>query len=72
MAVPKEGESCQPGTLWTLPDTDGYISSHAAQVSDAGRRGCPWGIRAEPGQQINISLITFNNPNDINGNIPLG
>ena len=63
--MPKNSEICQPGDFVSLPGHDGYISSNTAQISGNGRQGCPWRIQAEPGQWINITLITFNHPDDL-------
>lgn len=37
----------------------GYIASVSTEETTCGRMGCPWVLRAQPGQRLNITLLDF-------------
>ena len=71
--------SCDPASYLTprelnVSSTTGYLSSLLAAEEGYGSESCPWVIRADQGQRINITLLDFSlgevvPGNDINGKL---
>ena len=49
---------CQYGYATVSPPS-GYLSSQAASEHGPGTPNCPWLIKAQPGQKINVTLLDF-------------
>ena len=52
-------EICQNFGFLHVKPPSGYIASVATEQHGFGSSQCPWAIRAQPGQRINITLIDF-------------
>ncbi len=57
--VPGNLLECNNNRRLTLQDNEGIIASITAQNGGLGTYRCPWVIKAEAGQRINITLIDF-------------
>ena len=59
VAVPKSSQHCQAESHMSLQGQDGYISNNYDALTAGTPDTCPWILEADPGQHINITLITF-------------
>lgn len=50
---------CQTRKFSPLTGPSGYLSSSVAARTTVGSSSCPWGIRVDPGQRINVTLLNF-------------
>ena len=50
---------CNSKRRLELTQPEGTIASQAAEERGFGTRRCPWVIKAQPGQRINITLLDF-------------
>ncbi len=57
--VPGSILECNNKRRLTLQDSEGMIASITSQNGGLGTYRCPWVIKAEAGQRINITLIDF-------------
>ena len=53
------GQGCIPGHGVVLSGPSGVIASSLSEGTDYGSDLCPWSVRAQPGQRINITLVNF-------------
>ena len=58
-AVSCEKSMCQTSDYLRVTSAGGFLSSDVTQKSGCGSSSCPWVLEAQPGQQINISLLDF-------------
>lgn len=50
---------CQTRKHSPLTGPSGYLSSSVASRTSVGSPSCPWRIRVDPGQRINVTLLNF-------------
>ena len=51
--------TCSESDRGRLPST-GFLSTFTARERGVGTQSCPWRLRAQPGQTINLTLYDFN------------
>ena len=51
--------SCRNATYIAADMPGGYIASVHTEESGCGKHNCPWVLRAQPGQRLNITLLDF-------------
>jgi len=63
VSVPSCPTLIQPGAVpvpvWLTDTTEGLLSSAVAVETGLGGPSCPWTIRVEPYQRVNITLLDF-------------
>ena len=55
-----------------MRDNNGYIASVTTEETSCGSQRCPWLIRGQPGQKVNLTLIDFSRDNYHHGNTEQG
>ncbi len=50
---------CNNKRKLVLEETEGIIASITSHSGGVGTYRCPWTIKANPGQRINVTLIDF-------------
>lgn len=55
-----DAESCTQHGHVTLKSQTGYLSSLMTEETGYGTGGCPWRIKAHPGQKVELSVMDFN------------
>lgn len=53
-------DDCREHNQVTLKSQSGYLSSLMTEETGYGLAGCPWRIKARPGQNLEVSVLDFN------------
>ena len=53
-------EDCRDHNHVVLKSQTGYLSTLMTEETGYGLAGCPWRIKAQPGQNLELSVMDFN------------